>query len=300
MAALSNTAAAGPLRNADCVITRDDQDMTIKLTIHDVDEACCAECQKASNVPECVKGKSFEADVSKAGGACTGSLCEPPVPPPQPAATITSLGLYDLSAECCAFVHTHSPPVPADCPPASFCMHEEGIFTAAHAPMPSFRLAFLNTTQDMAALSNTAAAGPLRNADCVITRDDQDMTTKLTIHDVDEACCAECQKASNVPECVKGKSFEADVCTAGGACTGSLCELPVPPPQPAATITSLGLYDLSAECCAFLHTHSPPVPVDCPPASFSMHEEGTFTAAHAPMPSFNLAFLNTAHDIIVV
>merc|ERR1712045_1090166 len=213
MAAFSYMAAAGPIRNADCVITRDIKDMTTKLTIHDVDESCCAECQKASNVPECVKGKSFEADVCTAGGACTGSLCELPVPPPQPAATITSLGLYDLSAECCAFLHTHSPPVPVDCPPASFCMHEEGTFTA-HAPMPSFSLAFLNTTQDMAAFSYMAAAGPIRNADCVITRDIKDMTTKLTIHDVYEVCCAECQKASIVPECVKGKSFEADVCTA--------------------------------------------------------------------------------------
>lgn len=149
----------------------------------------------------------------------------------------------------------------------------------------------------VAAINAMAAAGPVRNADCVISRGG----VTLTIHDVDEACCAECQKASTPPACVTGKSFEFDAPSGGGACTGSLCELPVPPPQPPVKFTSAGLYGLSAECCAFLQTHSPPVPVDCPPASYCVHEEGVFTGAHAPMPSFSFALLNnTTQDTIVV
>jgi len=136
--------AAVPGPYADCSFvppTPTGQNGTATALIHDIDDACCKMVQDelqahSKNPPECVIGKNMSEMVSLEGVACTGDPCDvTSMMPVVPGMKFNSVDWYGVSADCCTFLREPKPPVPAGCPPKSYCMKMEVSFTKGLASM---------------------------------------------------------------------------------------------------------------------------------------------------------------------
>lgn len=175
----------------------------------------------------------------------------------------------------------------------------------------SLPLAFVAlATQSLCAATSHA----ISNGDCTLTPGSAVpwASRNLTVHDIDDSCCATMKKALEeqpfkLPKCVIDKNFTEYEWAGGHACSGDVCDLTEAVPIPNLTITSFDGYGMSAKCCHFYHTKQPPVPMNCPPLlNFCLKLEGSCTKHSASAVWFqSLVRLagdqkQTGEDVVVV